>query len=243
MTASVAQNHLPNECHASADRKLWWFRIRKQPRRKTARMRRFLVWPPALRNIAKLFQILQGFRSSSGHFKEDQENRPATEKVEMRRGNRPAMLFAQAYPRSRGVEEVCGKKWLVCIRGIIRNWKSVTQNGVVIVVRQLANFIRGKSQSADHFCDPLLQFRMRPPLFVGQRRQPLINSQKITLKHGASQRVSNQVLRMLLKELVQQFQGFIVRGTTEQIFGLPPEVRIKFVAPVMTAISGVSHIK
>jgi hypothetical protein len=84
---------------------------------------------------------------------------------------------------------------------------------------------------------------MRPPLFVGQRRQPLINSQKITLKHGASQGVSDQVLRMLLKKLVQQFQGFVVRGTTEQIFGFFPQVRIKFVAPVMTAISGVSHIK
>jgi hypothetical protein len=48
---------------------------------------------------------------------------------------------------------------------------------------------------------------------------------------------------MLLKKLVQQFQGLIVRGTAEQIFGFFPQVRIKFVAPVLTAISGVSHIK
>src|ERR1700745_1510922 len=118
MTASVAQNHLPNERHASADRKLWRFRIRKQ--------RPFLVWPPALRNIAKLFQVLQGFRSSSRHLKEDQENRPAAEKFEMPRRNGSAMIFAQAYPRSHGVEEVCGRKRFVCIRGIIRNRKSVT---------------------------------------------------------------------------------------------------------------------
>src|ERR1700746_1980798 len=125
MTVIVDENKWPNERHARADRKLWRFRVRNQDGRRT-RMRSFLVRPPALRNIAKLFQVLQGFRSSSRHLKEDQENRPAAEKFEMPRCNGPAMIFAQAYPRSRGVEEVCGKKWLVCIRGIIRNRKSVT---------------------------------------------------------------------------------------------------------------------
>src|ERR1700722_2337764 len=48
---------------------------------------------------------------------------------------------------------------------------------------------------------------------------------------------------MLLKKLVQHFQGFIMRGTTEQIFGFFPEVRIKFVAPVLIAILGLPHIK
>src|SRR5580704_14442107 len=163
----VDQNQLPNERHPSTNLKLRRFRVWNQHRRKTGGMRPFVVRPPPRRSVPKLFQILQRFRPSSGHLEEDQENRPATEKFEMVGGNGPAMLFAQTYPWPRGVEDVCGKKWLFRICGIIRNGKGVATGGIVIVVRQLANFIPRQRQSSDNFCDPLPQLRAARTVFVG----------------------------------------------------------------------------
>ena len=48
---------------------------------------------------------------------------------------------------------------------------------------------------------------------------------------------------MLLQKLIEQLQGFIPRGATEQILRIDPQVRIKFVAPVLTAVTGVPHIE
>jgi hypothetical protein len=174
---------------------------------------------------------------------ENQKNRPATEECEMVGRNGPQILFAEAYPWPRGVEKVRRKKWLPQIGGIIRNGKGARPNGVVIVVGQFSDFIVSQSQSTDNFRDPLLQFRTTWLLFVGSLRQPFINRKKVALKDRASQRVSNQSLRVLLEKLVQHFQSFIVLRTSEKVFALLPKVRVKLVASVLIAIASAPHVK